>query len=154
MQFNEDNPVVNEDFNYIIENTSNCDFNNSTILITGCAGFIGFYITQYLTINHKKLGIKSIIALDSFFFGDCPRWLKKLEDNFHPVIKINKFILGTHDIRTIKGSKDVTHILHMASIASPTFYRKYPLETIDANVWGLRNLLDFYKESISLKSSL
>ena len=40
----------------------------------------------------------------------------------------------------------------MASIASPTFYRKYPLETINANVWGLRDLLDCFISSASLKS--
>ena len=34
----------------------------------------------------------------------------------------------------------------MASIASPMYYRKYPIETIDANIWGLRSLLDFYCE--------
>jgi UDP-glucuronate decarboxylase len=34
----------------------------------------------------------------------------------------------------------------MASIASPMFYRKYPIETLDANIWGLRSLLDFYSE--------
>lgn len=33
-----------------------------------------------------------------------------------------------------------------ASIASPSFYRKYPIETLDANIWGLRRLLDFYCE--------
>ena len=33
----------------------------------------------------------------------------------------------------------------MASIASPTFYRKHPIETLDANIWGLRKILDFYK---------
>ena len=34
----------------------------------------------------------------------------------------------------------------MASIASPMFYRKYPIETLDANIWGLRRLLDYYME--------
>jgi UDP-glucuronate decarboxylase len=34
----------------------------------------------------------------------------------------------------------------MASIASPMFYRKYPIETLDANIWGLRSLLDYYSE--------
>ena len=33
-------------------------------------------------------------------------------------------------------------IIHAASIASPTYYRRYPIETMDANVIGLRNLLD------------
>ena len=34
-------------------------------------------------------------------------------------------------------------IIHAASIASPIYYRKYPIETMDANVNGLRNLLDY-----------
>jgi UDP-glucuronate decarboxylase len=32
--------------------------------------------------------------------------------------------------------------VHAASIASPTFYRLHPIETMDANVNGLRHLLD------------
>ena len=152
MLSNVSNPVMNQDLDYISENTATCDFNNSTILITGCAGFLGFYLTQYLTTNHKKLGIKSIIAIDSFLLGDCPLWLKSLEENYSSVFKIHKFILGKNDISKIGSFRNVSHILHMASIASPTFYRKYPLETIDANVWGLRNLLDSYKNCNTLKS--
>jgi UDP-glucuronate decarboxylase len=34
------------------------------------------------------------------------------------------------------------YIIHLASIASPTFYRKHPFETLDANVWGLRRLIE------------
>jgi len=34
-------------------------------------------------------------------------------------------------------------IVHGGSIASPVFYKKYPIETMDANVNGLRNLLDY-----------
>ena len=34
----------------------------------------------------------------------------------------------------------------MASLASPVYYRKFPIETIDADVLGLRRLLDYYKE--------
>jgi UDP-glucuronate decarboxylase len=37
------------------------------------------------------------------------------------------------------------YIVHAASIASPTFYRKYPLETIETNVLGLKNLLELGK---------
>ena len=38
---------------------------------------------------------------------------------------------------------DFQYIIHAASIASPIFYRKYPIETMDANVNGLRSLLDY-----------
>ena len=37
----------------------------------------------------------------------------------------------------------VDYVVHAASIASPTYYRKYPIETMDANVNGLRTLLDY-----------
>jgi dTDP-glucose 4,6-dehydratase/UDP-glucuronate decarboxylase len=36
----------------------------------------------------------------------------------------------------------VDFIIHAASIASPVFYRKHPIQTMDANVTGLRHLLD------------
>jgi UDP-glucuronate decarboxylase len=34
-------------------------------------------------------------------------------------------------------------VIHAASIASPTYYRKFPIETMDANVNGLRSLLEY-----------
>ena len=33
-------------------------------------------------------------------------------------------------------------MIHAAGIASPMVYRRYPLETMDANINGLRQLLD------------
>ena len=38
---------------------------------------------------------------------------------------------------------DFHYIIHAASIASPTYYRSYPIETMDANVTGLRSLLGY-----------
>ena len=56
--------------------------------------------------------------------------------------------LVTHDIaRPLPGdmADDFSFIIHAASIASPTFYRKFPIETMDANVNGLRHLLEYIK---------
>ncbi|WMT40468.1 NAD-dependent epimerase/dehydratase family protein [Paenibacillus sp. D2_2] len=39
---------------------------------------------------------------------------------------------------------DADLIFHMASLASPVYYRLHPIETMDADVVGLRRLLDFY----------
>jgi dTDP-glucose 4,6-dehydratase/UDP-glucuronate decarboxylase len=36
--------------------------------------------------------------------------------------------------------------MHVALIASPTYHRGHPVETMDANVNGLRNLLDYAKK--------
>jgi nucleoside-diphosphate-sugar epimerase len=38
---------------------------------------------------------------------------------------------------------DFAYIIHAASIASPIYYRLHPIETMDANVNGLRTLLDY-----------
>ena len=53
--------------------------------------------------------------------------------------------LVRHDV-TNPLPDDVPHfdsIIHGASIASPTFYRQHPIATMDANVDGLRHLLDY-----------
>jgi nucleoside-diphosphate-sugar epimerase len=39
--------------------------------------------------------------------------------------------------------EDFQYIIHAACIASPTYYRRCPIETMDANVNGLRFLLDY-----------
>lgn len=118
----------------------------SKILITGGAGFLGFYIMHFLHYYNEKLKLKQVICLDNFMLG-TPKWLEQM-----PFI-IKKFDIIHDDISSIKEAEDVDYIIHMASIASPMFYRQYPLETLDANVWGLRKLLDFYKQK-SIKGLL
>ena len=34
------------------------NWNNATIVITGCAGFLGFYLMNYLVRRGTELGIK------------------------------------------------------------------------------------------------
>ena len=49
-----------------------------------------------------------------------------------------------HDIRSPFPPSwvDFDYVIHAAGIASPTYYRLHPIETMDANVVGLRLLLD------------
>ena len=118
-------------------------FSGSTVLLTGCAGFLGFYLMQFFARYASELGLKKIIGLDNFKMG-YPLWLKNMASDGK--IELHPFDIITDDIASIPLAEEADYILHMASIASPTFYRKYPIETLDANVWGLRKLLDFYRE--------
>ena len=115
----------------------------STILMTGCAGFIGYYYMKFFQKYAEALDIQKVIALDNFMLG-TPKWLEPFRKDPH--FDLRKFDIITDEISGIAGVENADYIIHMASIASPTFYRKYPIETLDANIWGLRRLLDFYKE--------
>ena len=118
-------------------------FNNSTVLLTGGAGFLGYYFITFFTTYQKELNIKKIICLDNFQMG-YPKWLQAL--NGEGKVELHKFNIIADDIASVPDAQEADLIYHMASIASPLFYRKYPIETLDANIWGLRKLLDFYKE--------
>lgn len=111
-----------------------------SVLITGCAGFLGYYFMNFFSRYAEELGIRKVIGLDNFMLGE-PEWIAGFDKK---VFVIRKFDIIKDDISSIEEAKDADFIIHMASIASPTFYRQYPIETLDANIWGLRNLLDFY----------
>ena len=131
---------------YILEKLSTQEkekFNNSTILITGCGGFLGYYFMQFFSTHADTLGINRIIGLDNFLTGTRD-WLETLEKKNDKVI-LKEFNVITDDIASVEGAADANLIIHGASIASPTFYRIYPEETIDANITGLRRMFDYYK---------
>lgn len=108
----------------------------SSVLFTGANGFLGYYFIKSLLAWNDISPDKKIIvyALDTFPKG-IPKWLKKRND-----IKILK-----KDITKYKPSVNLVfdYIIHAASIASPIFYRQFPIETINANVQGLYNILNF-----------
>lgn len=118
-------------------------FDGSTVLITGCGGFLGYYFMNYLASYGKELGVEKVIGLDNFMLG-TPAWVDEV--SAQPFVETYKFDIITDDLAAIPGADKANLIIHMASIASPTFYRQYPIETLDANIWGLRKLLDLYAE--------
>ncbi|WP_298068753.1 NAD-dependent epimerase/dehydratase family protein [uncultured Mailhella sp.] len=140
------NTIVRQDLQRIYDALSEREraaLRDSSVLITGCAGFLGFYLVQFLAAFRGSLGIRRIIGLDNFKTG-FPLWLKRLADARE--VELVGFNIVTDDISRVPGASEAAYILHMASIASPLFYRKYPIETLDANVEGLRRLLGYYHE--------
>lgn len=126
---------------------------DATVVVTGCAGFLGFYFMQYLARYGKELGVRKVIGLDTFLLGKQP-WVAELEARAPDLLSIHAADISTIDLEKIPGAADARYVIHGASIASPMFYRKYPVETIDANIWGLRRLLDFYRDRKTLEGLL
>lgn len=138
--------VLKDDFDHTFNGLSAEErekMREATLLITGCGGFLGYYFMHFFRDKAAELGLKKVIALDNFMLG-YPAWVKKLEED--ALFDIQKFDIISDKIENVKGAEQADFIIHMASIASPVFYRQYPIETLDANIWGLRSLLDFYKD--------
>ena len=140
------NAQLKSDFQYTFGKFTDGEiskFRNSTVLITGCAGFLGFYMVNFLFHFREELGLKKVICLDNFMLG-YPTWMDEIaaDERFRVV----KFDIIKDSVAEVEGAEGADLVIHMASIASPIFYRKYPIETLDANIWGLRRLLDYYRE--------
>jgi UDP-glucuronate decarboxylase len=111
-----------------------------TILVAGGAGFLGYYLVQApLHWNRKNPTAApiTVTVLDNFVRG-VPGWLQALQQT-------DNLRLVKHDITQPLTNEigDQSYVIHAASIASPTYYRKCPIETMDANVNGLRHVLDY-----------
>jgi len=110
------------------------------LLITGGAGFLGHYLVQavlHWNRTHGKPRPIELTVYDSFVRG-VPGWLTSLRG-------YADFALVQHDMTAPLPADigDFQYVIHAAGIASPTYYRKYPIETMDANVTGLRALLEY-----------
>lgn len=109
------------------------------LLITGGAGFLGYYLVHAALHYNKREGRSAPIDVtvwDNFIRG-TPSWLTGLQGTPH--LSVQRYDL----IQPLpQPMPPFDWIIHAAGIASPPYYRKYPLQTIDANINGLRNLLD------------
>lgn len=134
------NKIIQNDVTEISNNVDIKRFSGKTILLTGAGGFLGTYFTHFF-LNLNDLGKLEqkckIICLDNFSRGK-PKWLDGFK-NRKDLIILEKNIVESNQFPLCD------FIIHAASIASPIYYRIYPIETMDANVIGLRNLLEFYK---------
>jgi dTDP-glucose 4,6-dehydratase/UDP-glucuronate decarboxylase len=112
-----------------------------SVLVTGAGGFLCSYLVDVLAAYNDQHPDRRcrIVALDNFITG-LPDRLAHLADRADVAIV-------AHDISQPYADEVPAWLVHGASIASPTFYRRFPMETIDANVNGTRHMLDLGRHS-------
>jgi dTDP-glucose 4,6-dehydratase len=106
----------------------------SRILVTGAAGFLGSHLCdQLLEEGHE------VIGMDNRVSGET----ENLDDAFEH----SAFSFYDHDVTEfIHVSGDLDAVLHLASLASPVFYRDYPIKTLKVGALGTHKTLGLAKE--------
>lgn len=109
-----------------------------TVLISGGAGFLGSYLVATLLELNKTILKKpcTVIVMDNFITGE--------KQNVVMDVKNPHFQFIEHDVRNpIPHHINADYIIHAAGLASPYYYQKFPLETIEVAVDGTKNFLEF-----------
>jgi dTDP-glucose 4,6-dehydratase len=106
----------------------------SRTLVTGAAGFLGSYLTDRLLAEGHE-----VIGMDNRVSGQT----ENLDDAFEN----ERFSFYDHDVTEfIHVSGDLDAVLHLASLASPVFYRDHPIKTLKVGALGTHKTLGLAKE--------
>ncbi len=116
--------------------------NGRTVLITGASGFLGSYFLDLLASYNARLAESPIrlVAADNFKIG-LPSRIE------HLVGRTDVAFLRQDVSKPFPEDLRPDYIIHLAGIASPSFYRTWPLETIAVNVDGTRNVLELARRN-------
>jgi len=128
---------LNKDIDKIVKNTSKIinNFNDKRVLITGGGGFLGKYFIEVFKEYNKVLSKPmQVIVYD-----------KVLDKNLKNQSNI-KFKKKDVSKKFLHNQK-IDIVIHAAGIASPFYYRKQPIETLDVAINGTRNCLEIARNN-------
>lgn len=133
------NEIIHQDVENICEALAGAllPLAGTTLLVTGGSGFVCSYLLDTVAYLNDRAFAEPcrVISVDNLRTG-IPRRVQHL-------VGRPEFRFVDHDVSELLALGESVHwIIHGAGIASPTFYRRYPLETIDVNVTGTRRMLD------------
>ncbi|HEY4499067.1 MAG TPA: NAD-dependent epimerase/dehydratase family protein [Candidatus Paceibacterota bacterium] len=116
-------------------------FSGKTVLLSGGAGFLGSYfrgVFDYLNKNVLDTPV-TVISLDNYITGSEESFIGEVDPQY---IRSQR-----HDIREpFSTNEPVDYIIHAAGIASPVYYKKYPIETIESAIYGAKHLLELARK--------
>ena len=118
-------------------------FRNKTFLISGSTGMIGSYLIDYLMSLNKRYGYNvKVYAISRDREKVTNRFDGKFIDQY--LFPVEQDVNISFDNQKEIPSFD--YCLHLASNTHPLQYSNDPIGTIESNVIGLKNMLDFAYE--------
>lgn len=110
---------------------------SKTILITGGAGFVGSNLVERL-LKGDPSELLRIVVFDSFSQGRPQNLAEFASDQRLRIV--NGDVRDRNQVDNVTTGVD--QIYHLSSIVGPDRYMESPLETIDVNITGTRNILE------------
>ena len=118
--------MIEEDLKELKSRLKKADisFEDSTVLVTGGAGFLGSWLCDVLVEQKAE-----VICLDNLLSGKF--------ENIKHLLERENFTFMEHDISTpIDIDEKVDVIFHFASRASPLEFEKFPIQILKSNTIG------------------
>ncbi|MDC3156881.1 NAD-dependent epimerase/dehydratase family protein, partial [Pelagibacteraceae bacterium] len=116
-----------------------------TILITGCAGFIGYHISNHL-IKNKKNNVYGIDNLNAYYDINLKKKrLSLLTKNSN--FKFNKIDIKHYQkLENFFLKKKIKVIIHLAAQAGVRYSINSPRTYVDNNITGFFNILEISRK--------
>ena len=108
------------------------------VLLTGSNGFLGTHILSKIIKSNQFDSITNITGIDNFISSN--------KSNIYQTNSKYNFIEADLINFDFDQLQDFDTVIHFASLASPVYYNRYPLETVDIGTTVTRKLLEKCKE--------
>ncbi len=135
--------VVDQDLYAIAEGLGGLSqkLSGKTLLITGGSGFLGSYMVaavDFLNKNFLDTPCR-VITVDNHLVGR--------KNNLVKDITSPHIIFKEHDVcLPFSVEEPVDYIMSAAGVASPVYYKQYPIETIEGTIFGVKNSLELARQ--------
>ena len=117
---------------------------NKNILITGCAGFIGFHLSKKLSI--LDCNIIGLDNLNNYYSLELKQSRLKILNSFSNFSFIKIDLCNIVDLRKIFKKNNIDFIVHLAAQAGVRYSLENPQAYIDSNITAFVNILEICKE--------
>jgi len=135
--------LLKSDIDEIIERLSPISgvFSGKTVLLTGARGFLGRYFMEvFARLNEAVLNEPvRLVGLDNLITAG---------KSGAEIPNLNNVEFINHDvIKPFAWDGPLDYVIHAAGIASPYYYRAFPLETLEVAITGTRNMLELAEKN-------